>query len=167
MTWQVLSFICSTVMFLLFVHLSPTTYSQNDARGTPSERAAEVIYQDPKISGSWGCRCSLDPAVGRLQRHSGEHWDVLGCMLLNLPTRMFHKRPAGKSEGAKRKVRRVKERRSTGGVDDIDNTWGKMSKVLVLWWGSVGWPEMRSDSIYHSSQCLLWLFFQLKFVLLN
>lgn len=53
-------------------------------------------------------------------------------MLLNLPTRMFHKRPAGKSEGAKRKVRQVKERRSTGGVDDIDNTWGKMNKVLVL-----------------------------------
>lgn len=53
-------------------------------------------------------------------------------MLLNLPTRMFHKRPAGKSEGAKRKVRGVKERRSTGGADDIDNTWRKINKVLVL-----------------------------------
>lgn len=53
-------------------------------------------------------------------------------MLLNLPTRVFHKRPAGKSEEAKRKVREVNERRSTGGPDDIDNTWRKMNKVLVL-----------------------------------
>lgn len=31
-------------------------------------------------------------------------------MLLNLPTGIFHKRPAGKSVGAKRKVRGLREK---------------------------------------------------------
>lgn len=69
-------------------------------------------------------------------------------MLLNLPTRMFHKRPAGKSEGAKTKAREVNERRSTGGPEDIDHTWRKMNKVLVLGPNIVGGPEMRSRSIF-------------------
>lgn len=48
---------------------------------------------------------------------------------------MFHKRPAGKSEGAKRKVRGLKEmvdRRSRGEGDDIGNTWRGIKEVKVL-----------------------------------
>lgn len=37
-----------------------------------------------------------------------------------------------KVRGSQEEVREVNERRSTGGPDDIDNTWRKMSKVLVL-----------------------------------
>jgi len=56
-------------------------------------------------------------------------------MLLNLPTGIFHKRPAGKSVGAKRKVRGLKERvdrRSRGEKDDMGNTWRRIKEAKVL-----------------------------------
>lgn len=75
----------------------------------PFPRMTRVDLTDHPSSesaGYRGCRCSLDPTPGRLQRPSGEH--RTGFMLLNLPTGMFHKKTAGKSVGAKRKVRRLK-----------------------------------------------------------
>lgn len=56
-------------------------------------------------------------------------------MPLNLPTGMFHKKPAGKSVGAKRKVRRLKQRvdgRRRGERGDMSNTWTKIKERKVL-----------------------------------
>lgn len=78
-----------------------------------------MTHVEPLREGSRGPTKPKKPWLLRLQLFPGHHyWQVatpfwralssplvLGYMLLNLPIGMFHKRPAGKSKGAKRKVR--------------------------------------------------------------
>jgi len=111
-----------------------------------------MTHVGPLSKASRGCTnpaSSSKAWLVMLQRLPGlHHWQValaswrtssspqaLGYVHLNLPTGMFHNSPAGKSVGAKRKVRGLQEWvdwRSWGEWDDISNTWGKIIEANTL-----------------------------------